>query len=553
MPAPNLICVTQQSGDMLLEWELPPPCSGVISEFEIYSSDDLNGPYTLLTTITNTNQTQYTDINVGGNIKYYYMQSVGTCGTPLTSDTLDTLLPIAPQLETVSVDGNVVEITWTTSPSPETYAYILEWQQANGFSPADTLLGQNTNFYIHNNANPTQGQEAYLIRAIDQCGNESLISNTIHRTIFLSATQDACRRTVDLSWLPYEGFTIEHQELWLSVNGASEMLADTLSANATQFSFPVNSDLEEYCFRIKVVEAGTLREVWSNQICETLDIISPMDFIYFKNITINPNNEAEIFWKWDDDAEISAAQIQLNSTETFDLNPALPLNENEFYTNNINATGEPMSFQIATTDLCGDEVISDIGRSIFLSGQSGEEGINLLSWTPFDLPFGTLNQYALYKILPNGSEELLGVFEAGETSFTEAVNFGNPAEANARYYIMAIGTLEFPDGTSCPVESRSNTIRIEQQVRMVCPNAIAPEGANRIFKPVLFFGETASYNLVVFNRWGENIFESNDPELGWDGTRDGRILPKGMYPYLIRLQQPGFEVVQKKGMVMLVR
>jgi gliding motility-associated-like protein len=35
----------------------------------------------------------------------------------------------------------------------------------------------------------------------------------------------------------------------------------------------------------------------------------------------------------------------------------------------------------------------------------------------------------------------------------------------------------------------------------------------------------------VFNRWGQLIFETNNPETGWDGTYKGELLNPGVYMY----------------------
>ena len=61
------------------------------------------------------------------------------------------------------------------------------------------------------------------------------------------------------------------------------------------------------------------------------------------------------------------------------------------------------------------------------------------------------------------------------------------------------------------------------------PNTFTPngDGVNDIFLPQ---GKSiATMVLRVFNRWGEQLFESGDPTLGWDGTYAGEIVPDDMY------------------------
>ncbi len=63
--------------------------------------------------------------------------------------------------------------------------------------------------------------------------------------------------------------------------------------------------------------------------------------------------------------------------------------------------------------------------------------------------------------------------------------------------------------------------------------------------------------MLIFDRWGGEIFESNDIILGWDGTKHGKPLPGGMYTYKITYSiYPSFGDYSEQvrfGTVMLVR
>lgn len=61
------------------------------------------------------------------------------------------------------------------------------------------------------------------------------------------------------------------------------------------------------------------------------------------------------------------------------------------------------------------------------------------------------------------------------------------------------------------------------------PNTFTPngDGVNDIFLPV---GKSiASLHFMVFDRWGELLFESNDLDTGWDGTYQGEVVKNDMY------------------------
>ena len=65
------------------------------------------------------------------------------------------------------------------------------------------------------------------------------------------------------------------------------------------------------------------------------------------------------------------------------------------------------------------------------------------------------------------------------------------------------------------------------------PNIFTPDGENnRTFLPLL--QRPADYRLVIFNRRGQLVFQSSDPQQPWDGTCQGRPCPQGTYNYRLR-------------------
>jgi gliding motility-associated-like protein len=72
-----------------------------------------------------------------------------------------------------------------------------------------------------------------------------------------------------------------------------------------------------------------------------------------------------------------------------------------------------------------------------------------------------------------------------------------------------------------------------------------------------FVGE---FSIFIYNRWGELIFFSDNLEFmqntGWDGTKNGKLLPVGTYPYVIRFTSttaPERGVIEQTGGITLLR
>jgi len=66
-----------------------------------------------------------------------------------------------------------------------------------------------------------------------------------------------------------------------------------------------------------------------------------------------------------------------------------------------------------------------------------------------------------------------------------------------------------------------STIKVEEDLLYYVPNTFTPDldNFNPTFKPVFTSGfDPYDYTLLIFNRWGEIVFESHDANIGWDGS-----------------------------------
>jgi len=83
------------------------------------------------------------------------------------------------------------------------------------------------------------------------------------------------------------------------------------------------------------------------------------------------------------------------------------------------------------------------------------------------------------------------------------------------------------------------TIVVLSEAIFYIPNTFTPDEDehNQLWKPIFTSGfDIYSFNLQIYNRWGEIIWETNDASAGWDGTYgiDGLRVPVGIYNWTIR-------------------
>ena len=107
---------------------------------------------------------------------------------------------------------------------------------------------------------------------------------------------------------------------------------------------------------------------------------------------------------------------------------------------------------------------------------------------------------------------------------------------------------EFEDDISV-----SNEATAVQNTMVYVPNAFAPKGYNDEFKPISTFTDKKEYIFAIYNRWGEKLFETENPETGWDGTFEGEYVPVGVYVYYVKFLTSRGEYFEKRGSVTVVK
>jgi len=108
-----------------------------------------------------------------------------------------------------------------------------------------------------------------------------------------------------------------------------------------------------------------------------------------------------------------------------------------------------------------------------------------------------------------------------------------------------------PDGC---VASKTVSITNQCTTYLFVANAFTPNGdkLNDQFKPVSRY-PLESYNMKIYNRWGERLFQSSDINIGWNGTFKSQLCPEDVYLYIILYKFP-YEIEQiKSGTVTLLR
>ena len=135
-----------------------------------------------------------------------------------------------------------------------------------------------------------------------------------------------------------------------------------------------------------------------------------------------------------------------------------------------------------------------------------------------------------------------------------------PSEDMFDYELQDTGFIDITLAVYHPLGCTDTIVRqieVVPEVLIYFPNAFSPNGdsVNDEFGPTgVYFGLQA-YELIVYDRWGEEIFISNDINDRWDGSyKNGTdVLPNGVYHYIVNLLGPRGGPEKLQGKVSIVR
>ena len=184
------------------------------------------------------------------------------------------------------------------------------------------------------------------------------------------------------------------------------------------------------------------------------------------------------------------------------------------------------------------------------------------------------NDYITILISPDAgfsfTPESLNTFERTATFTDESLNadrwfyqFGESGvsfEQNPVYVFPDTGIQVITQVVTHPsgcTDTAVQTLDVIPQVRYFLPNAFTPnfDDLNDEFLGVGIFEGMRDFEMQIWNRWGELMFDTNDPFEGWNGQKQnsGRISPNGVYVYRAYYVNPRGRPIELKGYATLVK
>jgi gliding motility-associated-like protein len=154
----------------------------------------------------------------------------------------------------------------------------------------------------------------------------------------------------------------------------------------------------------------------------------------------------------------------------------------------------------------------------------------------------------------------------GATSFQWDFGDGNAStdfEPQHKYVEEGMFTVELIASSvnGCTDTARSATpVRVISRGELLIPNAFTPNTGgpgstnklgNEVFIPLM--NRVRNFQMMIFNRWGDLLFESSSQESGWDGYFQGKLCQQDVYIYKIVLEYDDGKQITRTGDINLIR
>ncbi len=561
--APVLQCVAQQAnGDVLLTWENNHACAGDFVATHIFSADALAGVYTEIDLVVDGTETTTIVPQPTGATQFYYLTHECTTGTSVSSDTLDLSDAEPPQITNVTVLGGQTLISWEPSPSPETFGYYLYNFNSGAFQLIDSILVSDSSIDPSNPlyqdilSTPELGPEEYDISTFDFCRVGGVFSAEPHKTIHLTYEFDSCTNNIKILWTAYQGWETSEHRLYKVGDPTPIAVLGPNEFNYTYDLAPTDGGV--IAFSLVAESVGGLNTSRSNEVEVDVQLASLPSYLFLKNLTVINENQIQLRWALDESGFFDKSLVfrgtdSLDMGEIIDLGPTEIPVQTAYVDSDVLTDRAPWYYRLALENSCGLQRRSLLGRTIFLEGEDNLDLTNGLNWNAFEMANATVNEYRLFRLDGDLETELATLSPNEPLEYVDDVSGIQPESGEYCYRVQASFDCNAPGLPTETNTTASNQFCISQTSRIYVPNAFSPEGINNEFKPVVVYPNYNDYKMTVLNRWGEKIFESTNPDFGWDGRIRGDLAPQGVYAYVIEmLSFNGFQL-QRKGTVLLTR
>lgn len=465
----------------------------------------------------------------------------GTCQGTASSQTITPIQELVkPAINTLEVNS---ETEISLSFSVESYLNYRIYQKT-GTSGAFQEIAQlstppaGTSTQIISNVAASQNIYTYKVEAIDICGN-TVSSEEISS---IQLTGAAVNNQNDLSW--QQGNSINFGQY--TIYRDNQLLISSALPTQRTYTDRAVQCPNEYCYSISGQTSSGAVSV-SNRVCVQAISNTPPPLV--QNFIATIAGKAPLL-TWTLSPGVTAREFVIFRSDNGGNFRELDRTTDTSYHDTlslVNITTNTYCYQITYTDACGNQAAPVAPACPILLSLQLTENLVSLNWTAYREWANGVSGYIVEKLDNQGA-----VYESrtNGTSLSFTTNLAeNPddKEQLLRFRIRA-------ELNGINIQSTySNMVEVIQPQQLHFPDAFTPDSntLNDTFEPKGIF--ITSFEMTIFNRWGEVIYVTDDLEQGWDGTFRNEPAPAGTYVYHVRTKDFLGRNYKKQGSFTLIR
>lgn len=388
----------------------------------------------------------------------------------------------------------------------------------------------------------------YQLLAINDC-RDTVSVGKLHKPMKLSISEKSGTFFPLLNWTQYQGWdNLANYEVVRTTNGVDLEIVALLQPTDTSYvDSLVCNNFYSYFIR------ATQPLYSSNSTTDTISpaYVGPTGATELFTTTVIDNKTILTTWQSHNHPQVS--QYVISRTDpNFGFVERHAIVEDTFFIDNIEvfADRDIYKYTITGIDFCLSKSESSMeSNSIVVAITRNENDVDL-EWNLFEK--WPLDETTYYLEKATESTEFETVFSGKGATFYKDEEIFEFEDEIFRYRIKAM----YGDRVAY-----SNVVREYPDLKVFIPNAFTPnnDGINDEYKVTGSGGETGSvaefdkFRLVIINRWGETVYESNNLAEGWDGNYKGAECPIGTYVFHVEFRDKTGKFQYYQGNITLIR
>ncbi len=442
-----------------------------------------------------------------------------------------------PVIQYVSIDNATDEVivNWEESPTSGIDSYEIYKNNPNPSGGPLLVATVDASEPTEYRFPIASGMQFIQIRAVKSISGQDTQSDPSdsHFIMRTSAEYDQCANMIDVSWNHYKGWSDGVLEYELYSNGNKINTVPGADSTATIQATPQSN----YAVYVKAIQKDGQNNATALDTEIFADAPALPDSIY-ASATVN-NGAVELSFTLSENTGIEDYLVERSRAitkgyQTIDKLSGKSGKTITYTDDNLIVDEDIYFYRLVALNYCGTRMKnSEIVNNIVLSSDFIDYQV-LLNWNIYKADDGNYS-YNIHRISFTGDQTLENDYDT--TFYTDNVantrNFEPVKTKDDGQFCYYVTTSEQSEPANKEVRSNVKCVSFLPEVNI--PNAFTPngDGKNDMFR-VLFDFIPDDFYLVIYNRYGNKIFETTDPFNGWDGTAGGTKVQMGAYAYSLK-------------------